>query len=1748
MLVSLASFATLRAANFQAVDVTNTLGPTFFLDNAANGGGDTDINQPNAPSYDRTFTGQLTANQGPTRVTFTGFGFTTHTSATANDATSVALTFTYLGADELSGGGDDVVMGTVTGGFAFLDPQTTLNPNAEYALAFDSPLVSDLTITGTKFRIRVAPSNGTSNGSLKLKTQAAGSPEAKLSVAGYASALISPGRLNLAKYQPVTVTSTNGQRLASYLTDGVTGNDNRWQGNGSTWQSAIVDFPFPVEVGSAQIFTGENDTSPIASYGLQYWNGTTWVSIAGGSVTGNTSVERNLVFTSPVTASSFRFLSAETNLRVRELALYPPNGGNSYPLGTDLTVNLAYQRPADASANIAGKFALLAVDGRSHAGSAWQTSTAGTNTLDIDLRVSTKIGSAHLYSGSGSISPLTNFVLKYWDGTAWQNITGGNVTGNTTADLVVSFTPVTTSQVRLEFTNSGTSAVRELCIFPANTGNTGYPIGTNIINSGAVANFETHNDSFYRITNPSSSRYISMASGGQPALNQAGITTEQAQYQVLLNLSSGTYRLRNRDTGNCLSGNQLSKTPGLALTDAPYSALPHQDWILDPLGGGEFQLVNQWSGLVIDTQGGLIAAGTALVQNTANNSATQRWEFLNRVGYPKKGIGGTSFAKATDPKWAYNWGRTNSNPFPEDAVYFPMQWGNFSWDVTPTSSPMRQDYPLWRRNANGTHILGFNEPDARSQSGGSLDLSDTSEADFSITRSMNTAVALWPRLQELDQPLVSPSPANKDNGWLSSFYTQAANLGYRVDYTAVHTYPSPNGGSSQNLVDFVQDTYNAWDRPVWLTEFSFVDWGENQSWSEEDNYNCLAEFLWRAENMTELRKYALFVFTESSEYPQPANPWQNFTPAPRSNSYDKNGNLTAFGKLYAAWDNVASVQPNKPYMLHHRGMSKRLANTGGGNPLQSGRTIRADGQIVNWTLVSTGVANRYYVVSSTDGRRLSYVTNASLDPALVAAGTTGVDVEWSITLKEYGWYYLGHPNTNTRLKLTSFNTGTNEANYQMVANTVTDDSVQWRFIVAPAEPSWTGTSGTSWATAGSWNPGSVPATGERVSFSSFSTANLSTVLNQDFNIVGLRVTSPTGNVSISGTHNLTIGAYGIDLSGSTRNLTINSPITLDSQQGWSMAASRILTLGGAVTGNHDLTISGAGKLSFNAANVLPNGSGNGDLIVNGTLDLNGTTQSMNGLTGTGSIDNTAAGAATLTLGNNNATNTLPLLKDTGGALSLIKTGSGFVELPQASTHSGSFTNNGTGTIAPQNNAAFGTGPVVMNAGTLYATVADYSIGNPLTLNGANLRVGGNNSRTLTWTGPVTVTANSSMVADGGTSGITISGSLNIAGVTFNSSNNGVAHIISGPITGTSGTVNTTAGTLNLNGTNTFSGSFRSSQGALILGNTLAMQNATLDMNSADAGSVNLSNLSATLGALTGSRNLALGSGTVSIGNNNSNTTYSGVMSGSGSLVKIGNGTLTLAATNTYAGTTTVNAGALALGANNVLPATAVSIGNATLNAATFTDTVGTLDVTSTATINLGTGAALAFANSSAIDWTGGALNITGAFVSGSSIRFGTTSTGLTTQLALITVNSIPGTYTLNSTGFLVAPVASPYDTWKTQITNGLTDRTQDADGDSFTNLQEFLFGTSPIAGNGSLVTTAASGNNLVLRWLQRETGTTYTLKQSPTLATGSWSNVPSPLSAPDPNQSGTPTNYDRYQVTLPTSGGKLFFQIQGVEN
>lgn len=82
--------------------------------------------------------------------------------------------------------------------------------------------------------------------------------------------------------------------------------------------------------------------------------------------------------------------------------------------------------------------------------------------------------------------------------------------------------------------------------------------------------------------------------------------------------------------------------------------------------------------------------------------------------------------------------------------------------------------------------------------------------------------------------------------------------------------------------------------------------------------------------------------------------------------------------------------------------------------------------------------------------------------------------------------------------------------------------------------------------------------------------------------------------------------------------------------------------------------------------------------------------------------------------------------------------------------------------------------------------------------------------------------------------------------------------------------------------------------------------------------------SASLGGLTGPgalrlSNTAASAVALSVGNNNSSTTYSGMLQGPGNLTKIGSGGLLLTGSNSYVGGTVVNAGTLQAAGTASLP-------------------------------------------------------------------------------------------------------------------------------------------------------------------------------------------------------------------------------------
>ena len=240
--------------------------------------------------------------------------------------------------------------------------------------------------------------------------------------------------------------------------------------------------------------------------------------------------------------------------------------------------------------------------------------------------------------------------------------------------------------------------------------------------------------------------------------------------------------------------------------------------------------------------------------------------------------------------------------------------------------------------------------------------------------------------------------------------------------------------------------------------------------------------------------------------------------------------------------------------------------------------------------------------------------------------------------------------------------------------------------------------------------------------------------------------------------------------------------------------------------------------------------------------------------------------------------------------------------------------------------------------------------------------------------------------------------------------------ISAGISGAYGFAKTGGGTLALSASNSYSGTTTVSNGVLQVADVNALKNSTLDTGASGAQSVSFTvsgDNTYNLGGLAGSDALSFGANSLSVGANNSNTTFAGDLSAtSGGLTKVGLGTLTFsgvfAATNLA-----VTSGEFALGAADRITDTAnVTVSGGRFSTA-YDDTVGTFSISGTAELsgagtltattytlgggtvsgNLGAGTATASSGTTAFSGTlAGNLTVNGGTVNlGSSDRIGNSS-------------------------------------------------------------------------------------------------------------------------------------------------------------
>ncbi|MCW1884697.1 autotransporter-associated beta strand repeat-containing protein [Luteolibacter flavescens] len=230
------------------------------------------------------------------------------------------------------------------------------------------------------------------------------------------------------------------------------------------------------------------------------------------------------------------------------------------------------------------------------------------------------------------------------------------------------------------------------------------------------------------------------------------------------------------------------------------------------------------------------------------------------------------------------------------------------------------------------------------------------------------------------------------------------------------------------------------------------------------------------------------------------------------------------------------------------------------------------------------------------------------------------------------------------------------------------------------------------------------------------------------------------------------------------------------------------------------------------------------------------------------------------------------------------------------------------------------------------------------------------------------------------------------------------------------------------------------------------------------------------------------------------------ISGAGQVVKSGVSTVTLGGSaNTYTGDTKVMSGTLGVTGNSIPNGSKLVLDGGVVSIpADANEVVGSL-------------------------YYGGVQQGPGTY--------GSTSSAATfkddAHFAGTGVVTVPGA-TLSFEDWAAAAIANPAN----------RGRAADPDGDGHTNLDEFLFGTSPVAATGSLASYEKSGNTLVIRWTEH-IGSTYVLQESTTLQSP-WSNsAVVPANAAD--QSGVASGYVRRQAVIPVDGVKKFVRVQGNE-
>ncbi|RPH29653.1 hypothetical protein EHN07_05480 [Buttiauxella warmboldiae] len=411
-----------------------------------------------------------------------------------------------------------------------------------------------------------------------------------------------------------------------------------------------------------------------------------------------------------------------------------------------------------------------------------------------------------------------------------------------------------------------------------------------------------------------------------------------------------------------------------------------------------------------------------------------------------------------------------------------------------------------------------------------------------------------------------------------------------------------------------------------------------------------------------------------------------------------------------------------------------------------------------------------------------------------------------------------------------------------------------------------------------------------------------------------------GTLRIDENDNLGDSAGQLSFNGgslaTTSSFTLDRTVNILSANGEiDTASGTVLTQDRGISGSGALIKSGLGTLTLTGANSWSGGTA----INEGILQIgdNGTTGDI-----TGNILNNAALAV-------NRSNSVTLAGIISGSGELQQNGTGTTILTADNSYTGATTIN-AGTLQLGNGSTSGSvSGDITNDGVLAVNRSNDVLLKGVISGSGDFEQNGKGITALsadnTFTGSVTVSDGTLQLGNGGTTGSVTSDITNNATLALNRSDTvTLDNIISG-----SGVVeHNGTGTTVLTGANSWSGGTQLNRGTLRIG-----ENDNLG-NSAGQLSFNGGRLNTTA-SFTQDCSVEIAAGSGEIDTDDTTTlVQSGNISGSGTLIKSGRGTLTLTGANSWSGGTTINQGTLQIGDGG---ATGNITGNILNNAALVVD-------------------------------------------------------------------------------------------------------------------------------------------------------------------------------------------------------------------